>query len=87
MIKVTPSVIKVTPFDWVTLSKFRISSKKLIITYGKGIELKANHHIVLRSPVAGGLVCDVAYFQNFQKTFKIHQKYCFRDTYGKTVSH
>ena len=46
---------KVTPFDRATLSKFRISSKKLIITYGKGIELKANYHIVLHS-VVGGLV-------------------------------
>ena len=56
-IKVTPSAIKVTPFDGVTLIGlwFKISSKKLIITYGKGIELKANYHIVLHS-VAGACV-------------------------------
>ena len=53
--KVAPSAIKVTPFDRVTLIGlwFRISSKQLIITYRKGIELKANnYHIVLRA-VAG----------------------------------
>ena len=51
---VTPSAIKVTPFGRVTLIDlwFRISSKKLIITYGKGIELKANYHTVLHS-IAG----------------------------------
>ena len=56
-IKVTPSAIKVTPFDGVTLIGlwFRISSKKLIVTYRKGIELKANYHIVLHS-VAGACV-------------------------------
>ena len=50
---------------------FRISSKRLIITYGKGIELNANYHIVFSS---WGL-CDVAYFQNFQKSSKIDQSY------------
>ena len=56
-IKVTPSAIKVTPFDGVTLIGlwFRISSKKLIVTYGTGIELKANYHIVIHS-VAGACV-------------------------------
>ena len=57
-IKVTSSAIKVTPFDGVTLIGlfwFRISSKKLIVTYRKGIELKANYHIVLHS-VAGACV-------------------------------
>ena len=52
--KVTPSAIKVTPFDGVTLIGlwFRVSSKKLIVTYGAGIELKAHYHIVIYS-VAG----------------------------------
>ena len=56
-IKVTLSAIKVTPFDGITLIGlwFRISSKKMIITYGKGIEFKANYHIVLHS-VAGACV-------------------------------
>ena len=74
IIKVTPSAIKVTPFDGVTLIglSFRISSKKLTVTYRK-VELKANYHIVLHS-VAGGL-CNVAYFQNFWKTSKIDQSY------------
>ena len=43
-IKVTPSAIKVTLFDQVTLIGlnfwFRISSKKLIVTYGKVQNLK-----------------------------------------------
>ena len=57
LIKVAPSAIKVTPFDRVTLIGlwFRISSKQLIITYGKGIELKANnYHIFLRAVAAVG---------------------------------
>ena len=41
-IRVTPSAIKVTLFDLVTLIGlwFRISSKKLIVTYGKVQNLK-----------------------------------------------
>ena len=69
-IKVTSSAIKVTPFDGVTLISlwFRISSKKLIITYGKGIELKAKYHIVLHS-VAGA--CGMYHiFKTFKKPSK-----------------
>ena len=47
--------IKVTPSDQSYPIWFRISSKKLIITYRKGIELKANYHVVLHS-VAGACV-------------------------------
>ena len=77
VIKVTPSTIKVTPLNRVTKLIliglwFRISSKKLIIPCGKGIELKANYHSFKFS--SGGL-CDVAYFQNFQETSKINHIY------------
>ena len=61
-IKVTPSTIKVTPFDGT-------SSKKVIITYGKGIELKANY-----CTFSSWGLCDVAYFQNFQKNLQNRSK-------------
>ena len=57
-IRVTPSTsaFKVTPFDRVTYDRSLIQNIfKKIVTYRKGIELKANYHIVLHS-VAGACV-------------------------------
>ena len=83
LIKVTPGTIKVTPsatkaklphltgFDRSLIQN--IFKKKLIVTYRKGTELKANYHIVLHS--VAGACGGVAYFQNFQKTSKIDQSY------------
>ena len=70
-IKVTPSAIKVTPFDRVTLIgnsmvfDSEYLQKKLIVTYRKSIELKANYHIVLHS-VAGACVI-LHIFKTFEK--------------------
>ena len=82
MIKVTPSAIKVTPFDGITLIGlwFRISSKKLIITYSKGIEHKANYHIVLHS-VAGACVM-LHIFKTFKKPPKSIKVTPFHGTYS-----
>ena len=80
MIKVTPRAIKVTPFDGVTLIGllFRISSKKLIVTYRKGIELKANY-IVLHS-VAGACVM-LHIFKTFEKPPKLIKVIRFHGTF------
>ena len=53
-IKVTSSAIKVTPFDGVTFTGLW-RGNFYIVTYGTGIELKANYHILIHS-VAGACV-------------------------------
>ena len=86
-ITATPSAIKVTPFDRVTLISLwfsRISSKKLIVTYGRGIEFKANYHIVLHS-VAGACVM-YHIFKTFEKPPKSIKVTTFLGKWGKAVS-
>ena len=54
-IKVIPSAIKVTPTGNFDRSLIQNIFKELIVTYRKGIELKANYHIVLHA-VTGACV-------------------------------
>ena len=64
---------KLPPFDGVTLITlwFRISSKKLIVTYRKDKELKANYHIALHSVADDGACVMLHIFKTFKKPPKL----------------